>query len=414
MLQNRGLTVEVTGGPGDEGVDIIARDITPITGGMYLVQCKRYALDRKVGVADVRELYGTVQEKRASKGVLVTSSTFTTQARRFAEDKPLELIDGTELQELLESIEQEPDYERLWDDIEDYIKENAEVPDDSEGDQSKEDRLEVASLHEAAADDNLTGVRILLDKGADINELDSEQFTPLQKAVMNDAGLAMLELLLDRGADIDARGVEGYAALHMAIMKGNRRSVTLLINKGAHIEAQNDNDWLTPLHIAIAQGNLSIVALLLGSGADPNLTNADGITALHGAVKMNPLAIPLLIQHGADTESQDDSHVTPLLLAVAEERVESIRLLIDGGAHVDGRGGDDDSITPLHMAISPDTDPSILPLLLDFGADIEARGRRGDDAPAACSRTGDAIHCGNTIDARGRPSSTQRPWADCL
>lgn len=65
-LQARGLSVQVTGGAGDEGVDIIARDPTPITGGTYLVQCKRYAPDRKVGVAEVRELYGALQEKRAS------------------------------------------------------------------------------------------------------------------------------------------------------------------------------------------------------------------------------------------------------------------------------------------------------------------------------------------------------------
>ena len=76
-LQARGLSVQVTGGAGDEGVDIIARDPTPVTGGTYLVQCKRYAPDRKVGVAEVRELYGALQEKRASKGILATTASFT-------------------------------------------------------------------------------------------------------------------------------------------------------------------------------------------------------------------------------------------------------------------------------------------------------------------------------------------------
>lgn len=96
-LQARGLSVEVTGGAGDEGVDIIARDPTPVTGGTYLVQCKRYAPDRKVGVGEVRELYGALQEKRASKGILATTASFTVPAIRFAEDKPLELLDGAQL-----------------------------------------------------------------------------------------------------------------------------------------------------------------------------------------------------------------------------------------------------------------------------------------------------------------------------
>ena len=101
MLRNSGLVVEVTGGSGDEGIDVIAYDQTPITGGTYLVQCKRYSPDHKVGVSEVRELYGTMQEKRAAKGVLVTSSTFTTGALKFAEDKSIELINGAELSTLI-------------------------------------------------------------------------------------------------------------------------------------------------------------------------------------------------------------------------------------------------------------------------------------------------------------------------
>lgn len=397
MLQQRGLTVEVTGGPSDEGVDIVARDFTPITGGEYLVQCKRYAADRKVGVSDVRELYGTVQEKRASKGVLVTSATFTAQARRFAEGKPLELIDGVQLQGLLEGLGTgKTDNHSLW-------REEGAVQDAAVGREAVREALRILSeghveedighefgedtqdgadpvdipLHEAAAEGDLDRARVLLAEGADINLLDGESFTPLQRAVLNGAGPGMLGLLLNyRGMDIDARGAEGYTALHMAIMKEEVGVVALLIEGGADVEARDD-DGLTPLHIAVAQGDLSIIESLLGNGADVNTANAYGTTALHGAVKMNPSAIPVLINHGANTESHDGSGATPLLLAVAEGQTESIRLLIDGGANVNERGGGDYLITPLHLAISPDTDPSILSLLIDYGADIEAKGAGG-------------------------------------
>lgn len=100
-LRNLGLKVDVTGGVGDEGVDIVAFDPSPIQGGQYIVQCKRYDPSNKVGVQEVRELYGVVQAKGVNKGILVTSSSFTSGALRFAEGKPLELIDGAALGGLL-------------------------------------------------------------------------------------------------------------------------------------------------------------------------------------------------------------------------------------------------------------------------------------------------------------------------
>ena len=98
-----GLTADVTGGAADGGVDIVAYDDSPITGGKYVIQCKRYGQSKKVGVGEVRELYGVVQAEGANKGILITSSSFTSHAVAFAEGKPIELINGTKLGQLLES-----------------------------------------------------------------------------------------------------------------------------------------------------------------------------------------------------------------------------------------------------------------------------------------------------------------------
>jgi restriction endonuclease Mrr len=49
----------------------------------------------------VRDLLGAVTRNRAMKGILITTGTFTREARRFAEEAPLTLIDGKELRELL-------------------------------------------------------------------------------------------------------------------------------------------------------------------------------------------------------------------------------------------------------------------------------------------------------------------------
>ena len=83
---------EAGGGGADGGVDIeLARGLD-----RYLVQCKRWRALR-VGVEPVRELYGVIHARRAAGGFVVTSGSFTDEARRFAEGREIELIDGAAL-----------------------------------------------------------------------------------------------------------------------------------------------------------------------------------------------------------------------------------------------------------------------------------------------------------------------------
>ena len=84
----------------DSGVDAVAFDPRPILGGKVVIQAKRYK--NVVGVAAVRDLYGTMINEGASKGVLVTTSHYGPDAYDFAKDKPIELIDGGGLLYLLD------------------------------------------------------------------------------------------------------------------------------------------------------------------------------------------------------------------------------------------------------------------------------------------------------------------------
>jgi len=101
LLARMGFRAEMTKATGDGGIDIVAVLDMPITGGKYLFQCKRYAPDNLIGAATVREFYGAVTAERAVKGILITTSDFTAQAREFAERVGVELIDLAGLQRLL-------------------------------------------------------------------------------------------------------------------------------------------------------------------------------------------------------------------------------------------------------------------------------------------------------------------------
>ncbi|GAA1618612.1 restriction endonuclease [Actinoplanes couchii] len=99
LFRSRGLQVVNTAGSGDGGVDVEARDPDPITGGLIVIQVKRYRAT--VAPSVVRDLYGVVQHRGAIKGILVTTSGFGPGTYEFAEGKPLTLINGTELADLL-------------------------------------------------------------------------------------------------------------------------------------------------------------------------------------------------------------------------------------------------------------------------------------------------------------------------
>jgi len=95
-----GGEVKVTQASSDGGVDAIAFDPDPIRGGKIVIQAKRYT--NVVGVAAVRDLYGTVMNEGATKGILVTTSDYGKDSYEFAKNKPITLLNGSNLLSLLE------------------------------------------------------------------------------------------------------------------------------------------------------------------------------------------------------------------------------------------------------------------------------------------------------------------------
>lgn len=95
-----GGEVKITRASRDEGVDAVIFDPDPLRGGKIVIQAKRYT--NVVGVSAVRDLYGTVMNEGAMKGILVTTTDYGPDAYKFAQDKPLTLLNGSNLLHLLE------------------------------------------------------------------------------------------------------------------------------------------------------------------------------------------------------------------------------------------------------------------------------------------------------------------------
>ncbi len=88
-----GFMTKKTGRPNDGGIDVIAEK----DGIRHYIQCKKF-ITRQVSVGDVRNFYGAMADKlNQAKGYFITTNVFTLEAEKFAEGKPLELIDGKKL-----------------------------------------------------------------------------------------------------------------------------------------------------------------------------------------------------------------------------------------------------------------------------------------------------------------------------
>lgn len=87
ILRNQGFEVKLTPETRDGGFDMVAARHDIFTGRTtYLIECKRYAPQRKVGVGVVRSLMGIVLAGAANKGIIVTTSFFSEPARQLAEE----------------------------------------------------------------------------------------------------------------------------------------------------------------------------------------------------------------------------------------------------------------------------------------------------------------------------------------
>jgi restriction system protein len=103
-FRQKGFTVEARGGADTDGnIDLILRR----GGAVTVVQCNRWQ-EQRVSVEPIRELHGAMTGENASGALFVTSGRFTTEAAAFARTKPIGLIDGPALLELVQAAEPSP------------------------------------------------------------------------------------------------------------------------------------------------------------------------------------------------------------------------------------------------------------------------------------------------------------------
>lgn len=246
---------------------------------------------------------------------------------------------------------------------------------------------------ETVAFGTLDDLRGLLDHDFDPNTTTSGGTTPLMVAAGDDT---KVRLLLDRGADVNARAVSGYSALITAMQYGrNDAVIDLLLRRGAAVTVSADAVAGRPyaLFLAVHAGNEAAVRRLHAAGEPVDrpfrLSRANGpVMPMGVAVRNGDLAVvKALLDLGTPVDGSPNDPFSPLESAVHNDRLDLVRLFLQRGADVNrvGRAG----YTPLMFAASIDFgQTAMLDLLLSAGARLDMRSPAGKTALDLASEYG--------------------------
>lgn len=214
----------------------------------------------------------------------------------------------------------------------------------------------------------------------------SAQRSPVAKsskaliAAVRAGDLHRVEKLLEESVSPDSRDEKGFPALALAASAKNAAIVKALLSKGADVHATTNNiaekiiDVPVAWHAA-ALGSAETLRLILQAGAEPNTQDGKGISPLMAAAYLgNTETISVLIGAKADLEARDRKERTALMWAADGGRYEAARLLLDAGAKIEALG--EQKASPLMYAAQHGYD-DVLALLVERGADLNWKAEPG-------------------------------------
>jgi ankyrin repeat protein len=266
--------------------------------------------------------------------------------------------------------------------IKTWIDEGAEWPDALSGDApDSQAAASTPSLMHAVLYENSAAVRRLLDGGADPNAKNAAGATALIWAT-DDA--EKTRLLLQHGGDPNILSYDGRTALMIAAgQAGSAPVVKLLLEHGAKASERSPIGGVTPLGEAARISDEAVIRLLLDHGANPKDA---GAALLVGPLRSNcSKCLDMLIP---SVESRQLNDALPVAgQTVFSEDPATLKVLLDHGADVNARDGN--GRTALMWTAYSDLAPvEVVRMLISHGADVNTRNQLGESPLGFASARG--------------------------
>ena len=271
------------------------------------------------------------------------------------------------------------------------LKKAADV--NKEGYESSREYKGVTALCLAAGDGFDEAVKLLIEAGADVNKVPRNGTTPLMEIIQHYEGDASertkcIELLLEAGADVNTECLD-YTALHLALDHGFHEAVDLLIRAGADVNKAL-RKGITPLVAASSvwghpvNNIVKCLKLLIQAGADVNATTPEGSALTAASENAFDEGVQLLIQAGDDVNKFcPDIDKMPLMVATANGYPKTTGLLLQAGADVNLVNSDGNTALMVFSFIGLGHDSMMshfncLKLLLRSGVKINTRNSQSE------------------------------------
>lgn len=222
------------------------------------------------------------------------------------------------------------------------------------------------------------------DDRGDCDDPGGHQENPRTTSALHEAAVKgqtqTLLRLLNAGAAINGRDASGAMALHLAIREANVEAASLLLARGADVEAPLTHSSVRPIHLSALSLSPTMMSTVLRYHPDPE-TRASGVTALYYAISTGSEAVVrLLLEAGADATARTlcvpGTGESVLHMAVGWFKNALLPLLIAYGADVNATGTNPEGEAALHVAAKHGNAEAIA-MLIDAGADISARSVDG-------------------------------------
>jgi ankyrin repeat protein len=247
----------------------------------------------------------------------------------------------------------------------------------------------VDAVYQAIRANDIGRLRSLVHTAGDANQKDAAG-VPLLMTSAAVGSLEAMTLLLDKGADVNARNGFGATALIWAAT--DLAKVQLLTSRGADVNLASKTGRTAMFVAAMSEPSASIVRYLVSKGARLEARDAFQNTALTAATMGNDLdTIRLMVDAGIDVNAAGVTGVTPLLGATYHGNAAAVKLLLEKGARTNvvaaapvllppesPKSGPValTDVTPLMIAAARET-PEVVKMLLDAGAPVNAKDGRG-------------------------------------
>lgn len=213
------------------------------------------------------------------------------------------------------------------------------ISDEAEKDVNKIEEFGKTALHLAVINKNLENINTLLFLGANVNARDDHLTTPLHVAAnenrpylkinsfflkncnedggkMNDSHYCIMKVLLEKGAEVNVQDKDGNTPLHLLVRCANVKTIRLFLNFKANVNIINNRGEI-PLFHAARTNKLEVVQLLVERGSNVNSIDECSSTILHHACMSNyeksNKKIKYFVKSGVNIEAHDCENQTPFM-----------------------------------------------------------------------------------------------------